>query len=97
MQLCLGTVQFGMDYGVFDQLKKSPEYCIKCLDYATQNGIYAIDTATAYGIAEEVTGRFLEKKTIQRDRLFLSTKLLPNILDQYPEKDYLKVIKIKKF
>lgn len=79
MKLCLGTVQFGMDYGVYNTQKKDKEYCIKCLDYATKNGVSAIDTATAYGNAEEVVGDFLERKTISRDNLFLSTKLLPNI------------------
>ena len=59
MELCLGTVQFGMDYGIFDTPKKQPDYCISCIDYATQNGINAIDTATAYGIAEEIVGNFL--------------------------------------
>lgn len=93
MDLCLGTVQFGMDYGIFHQAKKDPEYCIQCLDYATQNGIYAIDTATAYGTAEEVTGDFLKKTTISRDRLFLSTKLLPNLLDDYEPDDYAGVIR----
>lgn len=93
MELCLGTVQFGMDYGVFDQKKKEPEYCIKCLDHATQNGIHAIDTAAAYGIAEEVTGRFLALKTIPRDKLFISTKLLPNILDDHPAEGYERVIR----
>lgn len=93
MELCLGTVQFGMDYGVFNLQKKDPEYCIQCMDYATQNGICAIDTATAYGIAEEVTGQFLVKKTIERDKLWISTKLLPNILDDYEAKDYRRVIK----
>lgn len=94
MELCLGTVQFGMDYGVFNTPKKDPDYCIKCLDYATQNGICAIDTATAYGTAEEVTGEFLAKKTIDRDKLWISTKFLPNILDDYEEKDYRSVIKV---
>ncbi|SDW87494.1 Predicted oxidoreductase [Lachnospiraceae bacterium KHCPX20] len=93
MKLCIGTVQFGMDYGVFDAPKKDPEYCIKCLDFATQNGINAIDTATAYGTAEEITGRFLAKKTIEREKLFISTKLLPNIMDAVEPKDYVKVIR----
>lgn len=93
MELCLGTVQFGMDYGVFNTPKKDPEYCVRCLDYATQNGINAIDTATAYGMAEEVTGKFLAMKTIPRENLFVSTKLLPNILDDYDEKDFELVIK----
>ncbi len=92
MELCLGTVQFGMDYGVFNQPKKDMDYCVKCLDYATQNGIHAIDTATAYGIAEEVTGEFLKKRTVNRDTLFLSTKLLPNSLDDVKPSEYEKVI-----
>lgn len=93
MELCLGTVQFGMDYGVFNQKKKEPEYCIRCLDYATQNGIHAIDTATAYGMAEEVTGRFLALKTVPRDQLFISTKFLPNLLDDCPAETYAQVIR----
>ncbi len=93
MELCLGTVQFGMDYGVFNQPKKDPEYCIACLDYATQNGIAAIDTATAYGSAEEITGRFLKKHTIPRKNLFVSTKLLPNCLDACAVNEYKKTIR----
>lgn len=92
MELCLGTVQFGMDYGVFNQKRKEKEYCISCMDYATQNGIAAIDTATAYGEAEEIVGDFLRRKTIQREKLFLSTKLLPNCLDEVNVGDYKKVI-----
>ena len=93
MKLCLGTVQFGMDYGVFNTPKKDSEYCISCLDYATQNGIDAIDTATAYGDAERIVGVFLSKKTISRDKLYISTKHLPNILDDYKQDDYVSVIR----
>ena len=93
MNLCLGTVQFGMDYGVFQQPKKSPDYCIKCLDYATQNGINAIDTAAAYGTAEEITGMFLNLKTVPRDKLFLSTKLMPNVLDEQDPSEYFRIIR----
>lgn len=92
MELCLGTVQFGMNYGVFNQPQKDIDYCVRCLDYATQNGIHAIDTATAYGIAEEVTGEFLKKKTVPRNELFLSTKLLPNVLDDVNPSEYERVI-----
>ncbi len=88
MELCLGTVQFGLDYGIRGQKKPSPEYCISCLDYATQNGILALDTAPAYGTAEEITGCFLRKKTIPRHKLFISTKLPPNILDDIPARAY---------
>lgn len=93
MELCLGTVQFGMDYGVYHTPKKAPEYCMRCLDFATQNGINAIDTAPAYGIAEEIVGKFLEKKQGARESLFISTKLMPNILDEYDEDHYVGVIR----
>lgn len=93
MELCLGTVQFGMDYGILGQKKPSLEYAVKCLDYATQNGISAIDTATAYGTAEEVTGAFLAQHTVPRDKLFISTKFLPNILDDCPPEDFERVIR----
>lgn len=93
MQLCLGTVQFGLDYGIIGQKKPTLEYAVQCLDYATQNGISAIDTATAYGTAEEVTGAFLAKKTVPRDKLFVSTKFLPNILDDCPPERFEQVIR----
>ena len=92
MELCLGTVQFGLDYGILNQKKPTLQNAVKCLDFATQNGISAIDTAKAYGNAEEVVGRFLELHTIPRERLFLSTKLLPNILDEVEPSNYEKVI-----
>jgi aryl-alcohol dehydrogenase-like predicted oxidoreductase len=89
MQLCLGTVQFGLDYGIINQKKPSLAYCVNCLDYATQNGVFAIDTAAAYGNAEEIVGFFLQRKTIDRDKLFISSKMQPNVLDDcHPEKLY---------
>lgn len=90
--LCLGTVQFGQDYGIIGQKKPSLQYCVDCLDYATQNGIDAIDTAEAYGSAQEVVGAFLKKRTIQRDKLIVSTKFKPNVLDDVKPKDYAAVI-----
>lgn len=95
MKLCLGTVQFGMDYGITGQKKPLEEEAVRCLDYAVQNGIDAIDTAEAYGTAEDVVGKFIEKKTISRDKLFLSTKLLPNCLDDCRVDRYVSVIREK--
>lgn len=93
MQLCLGTAQFGMDYGIKNQRRPKMEQAIEYFDYAVQNGIYAIDTAAAYGNAEEITGLFLKKKTVSRERLFISTKLLPNILDEIEPERYVSVIR----
>ena len=93
MKLCLGTVQFGMDYGIKGQKQPSSQDAIRMLDYATQNGVDNIDTAFAYGNAEEVVGEFLNKKTIARDKLFIISKFKPNELDDVKPEDYIKVIK----
>ena len=91
--LCLGTVQFGQDYGIAGQKQPPQDYCVKCLDYATQNGILTIDTAEAYGTAQEVVGAFLKKKTLPREKLVLSTKFLPNALDEVQTEDFVRVIR----
>ena len=92
MKLCIGTVQFGMDYGINNQKRPTLDDSIKMLDYATQNGIDNIDTAFAYGSAEDVVGAFLNKKTITRDKLFIISKFKPNELDNVKPENYQKVI-----
>ena len=37
MELCLGTVQFGMDYGIRGKRKPPLSNALDMLDYATQN------------------------------------------------------------
>lgn len=93
MRLCLGTVQFGQNYGICGQKQPSLSDAVKMLDYATQNGIDTIDTAFAYGTAEDVVGEFLKKKTIARDKLFISSKFKPNDLDEVKPSEYKKVIR----
>ncbi|MCM1258675.1 MAG: aldo/keto reductase [Roseburia sp.] len=93
MELCLGTVQFGMDYGIAGQKKPPLQEAVKILDYATQNGIVTIDTANAYGVAEDVVGEFLGKKTISRSKLFIISKLKPNLLDEVDEAHYYDTMK----
>lgn len=93
MELCLGTVQFGMDYGIRGQKQPSVEQAVQMLDYATQNGINNIDTANAYGTAEDVVGEFLKKKTIPREDLFIISKFRPNLLDEVDEGQYYGIMK----
>lgn len=92
VELCLGTVQFGQDYGIIGQKKPELSYAVDCLDYATQHDILAIDTAEAYGSAQEVVGAFLAKQTVPRDSLRISTKFQPNVLDGVRPQDYKKAI-----
>lgn len=49
MELCLGTVQLGMNYGIRGQKQPSIDESMRILDYATHNGITSLDTANAYG------------------------------------------------
>jgi aryl-alcohol dehydrogenase-like predicted oxidoreductase len=53
----LGTVQFGIDYGVSNQQgKTSPAEVMKIFEIAAANNITMIDTASTYGNSEEVIG-----------------------------------------
>ena len=56
-ELCLGTVQFGLPYGVTNQGGQVPEEEVRrILDLAAASGISLLDTAQAYGTAEKVLG-----------------------------------------
>ena len=57
-QLCLGTVQFGLAYGITNTTGKVAEAeVIRILDLAARKGISLLDTAQAYGVAEAVLGK----------------------------------------
>lgn len=56
-KIALGTVQFGLDYGISNNIgKTSPEEASKILDLAFHNGITVLDTAQEYGNSESVLG-----------------------------------------
>lgn len=58
-KLGLGTVQFGLDYGVSNiSGKTSPPQAHKILQYACSHNVTTIDTAHLYGNSEEVIGEF---------------------------------------
>jgi len=56
MELCLGTVQFGTDYGIQGGSKPTKDVVFEILDYAFENGITTLDTASVYGDAESIIG-----------------------------------------
>ena len=61
-QLCLGTAQFGLAYGITNAAGQVSEQAVaQLLDQAGNAGIRWLDTAQAYGNAEEVLGRHLPK------------------------------------
>ncbi|NMP32903.1 hypothetical protein HII17_15200 [Thalassotalea sp. M1531] len=65
MKLALGSVQFGLDYGISNTTGKvSTSEVYQLLDSAWQAGITAIDTASSYGDSEKILGNY------QSPRLF---------------------------
>ncbi len=58
-KIVLGTVQFGLNYGINNQTgKPSAQAVQQILDFAFKAGIRTLDSAEAYGDAHEVIGRY---------------------------------------
>ena len=74
-KLMLGTVQFGMNYGVANTTGKPSLDTVKAiLATAYDGGVTALDTAPAYGDSEEVIGRALHELGLT-DRFGIVTKI----------------------
>lgn len=91
MELCLGTVQFGMQYGISSSGRPQPAEALKMLEYAANNDITTIDTASAYGEAEKIVGDFIER--FGRENLQIVTKIRPGLLFNIEPKNYFKTIR----
>ena len=58
--IILGTVQFGLNYGINNTRGKiSIQEVHRILDFAYYKGITTLDTATGYGDSEEIIGNYL--------------------------------------
>lgn len=58
-RMALGTVQFGMDYGIANNRgRPAKKEIFDMLSFAHKEGIDTIDTAYSYGVSEEVIGDF---------------------------------------
>jgi len=81
MKLSLGTVQFGLNYGV-NNPKGKPTFSesIEILKRGFDQGIRIFDTAYAYGNAEEILKGFLECYKLEKEVKIIS-KLKPNSID----------------
>ena len=75
IELCLGTVQLGMRYGVTNITGEvSKEEAKKILTLAANSGITMLDTAQAYGNSEKVLGELWPGQTSRK----IISKLKPN-------------------
>ena len=77
MKIVLGTVQFGVNYGINNSSGKvsNSEVC-KIISIAHDKEIRTLDTSSAYGDSEIVLGKALAE-----------TKLKFNIVSKYPKSD----------
>ena len=73
-KLCLGTVQFGMNYGIQGNGQPSSLEAISILNAAYDAGIRTYDTAAAYGTAESILKTFLSQSHISRDVVKIISK-----------------------
>lgn len=65
--LTLGTVQFGLAYGINNSLGMPPfEVSASILDTALKCGVTSFDTARSYGESELVLGRFFSERDEER-------------------------------
>lgn len=74
MKLALGTVQFGLKYGVANKSGKLKiNEAKKIINLAYENNINTLDTASGYGNAEDILGN------IGVENFHISTKLYPGL------------------
>jgi aryl-alcohol dehydrogenase-like predicted oxidoreductase len=88
MKLALGTVQFGLDYGVTNTSGKlSDEACQNILTLAEKSGLNTLDTAAAYGVSEDILGH------LAISQRFKVISKVPALLNSNPEmiQEYVQV------
>lgn len=79
-KICLGTVQFGMRYGINNKSGKlDKKHIFEIFDYALEKGIDYFDTARVYGDSENLIGEYLEDR---KASIKIITKLVPDLLDK---------------
>lgn len=100
-KLCLGTVQFGLEYGINNKTGKPTKYEVfEMLDAAIYRGVTCLDTASAYGDAEELLGEYVKSRR-GGESLKLISKLSPSIINEeyagkehHIEKEIIKTINV---
>jgi aryl-alcohol dehydrogenase-like predicted oxidoreductase len=76
-QLMLGTVQFGLNYGIANTTgQPSYETARDILACAVEGGVNCLDTAAIYGSSEEVLGRALHELGVA-EKMVVVSKIVP--------------------
>ncbi|MFO1006163.1 MAG: aldo/keto reductase [Planctomycetaceae bacterium] len=76
-RMMLGTVQFGLPYGVANHTgQPSYDEVVRIVTAAYEGGVNCFDTAAAYGTSEEVLGNALHELRLA-DKVTVVTKVFP--------------------
>lgn len=78
--LALGTVQFGMEYGIQRGGRPDVDAACAMMERAVSRGVAAFDTAAAYGDAESVVGAFSRAHPDMLARTSIISKLAPGVI-----------------
>ena len=92
-ELCLGTVQFGTNYGIQGNGKPREEEVFDILLYAVDHHIEMFDTASVYGKAEALLGEFIKKYPEPACKMKIVSKLRADALNKIPVDKWTTVIK----
>ncbi len=95
-KIILGTVQFGLNYGINNTTGKPNQVTVNEILYAAHNlGVRCLDTAEAYGDAHKIIGRFHADNPAHIFNVI--TKLPKHIDESFSEKieKYLRELNIK--
>jgi len=84
-KLALGTVQFGLDYGISNKSGRTkPQEVSAIFDEAISNGLNTIDTAGEYGESEKVIGNLHKNRfnIITKVKLNTTTKTIQSLVSE---------------
>lgn len=84
MKLALGTVQFGMNYGIQGGIRPSMKEADDIISYAIDRGIHCFDSASAYGDAEKVVGAYIRHHPDRLGQMKVISKLQATVLKEMP-------------
>lgn len=91
MKLCLGTAQFGMNYGIQGADRESYDKIDEVIDLARDHGIHSFDSASAYGEAEDVLGHYIKHHPGAGDDMEIVSKLSPEAFKDVPVEQWREI------
>ena len=91
MELCLGTVQLGMQYGIQNNMRPNISEAMGILSDALALRIHWFDTASAYGESENILGQFSMRFPAQAQSMQIVSKLGSDALQDVPRKEWRRI------